>query len=152
MSADALPDQSALHGPWTIAVDLTPAKINGDYLLGPRQKGRRTWYENHPKSWALVEVVSKEALARAIVGGVEVAGKVRDANQAERRRLEAENEALGRALTEAVRLRDQAQHFYEAAMNWFPADEWREFEAADEFVAVDAEYRSGPSDEQERSA
>lgn len=46
----------------------------------------------------LAGVVPKDVLATALLAGVEVASKVRDANQEERRRLEAENERLRDAL------------------------------------------------------
>lgn len=41
---------------WTIAVDLSPGKTNGDYLLRDTERLRREWYEGHPKAWALTEV------------------------------------------------------------------------------------------------
>jgi hypothetical protein len=54
-------------------------------------------------SMSLIEYVPKDALAAALVAGVEVAGKVRDANQAERRRLEGQRDAVRMLLDRARR-------------------------------------------------
>lgn len=51
----------------------------------------------------MVVYVTQDALAAAVVAGVETAGKVRDANQAERRHLEA---ALAKAEAAVVALAD----------------------------------------------
>jgi hypothetical protein len=50
------------------------------------------------------------ALEEAVLGGVEVAAKVRDANQAERRRLEAEIERLRETLTEIASYHEHGRH------------------------------------------
>lgn len=84
----ALPDQSALHGPWTLYVclDCSVYKFDADPMV---IHSRDCGGEFQP-----VEVVPKDMLAAAVVAGVEVAGKVRDANRADRDRLRAEVEAL----------------------------------------------------------
>lgn len=55
-----------------------------------------------------VRMVPAEFVEGAVVAGVEVAAKVRDANQAERRRLEAEVERLTRERDRAVEARENA--------------------------------------------
>lgn len=86
MSADTQPDQAKLHGPWTLFVCPSCGRntTDSDFID----------CECPVDEWVEVTAVSREALETGLVAGVEVAGKVRDANQAERRRLEAENERL----------------------------------------------------------
>ena len=59
------------------------------------------------------------------------------------RELNDKYDGLGRALQFTARERDLERRLYEAAMNWFDENEWRQFEEdCDEFHELEAEYKA----------
>jgi hypothetical protein len=105
---------------------------------------RAGWMAEHPVRDGKVEVVTSEwaweikaerDAARAEASGLRK--RLADA-EAEVERLRAERDGLGESAVAISRDRDQQVALYEAAMNWFSEEQWREFEESDLFKAAEA--------------